>query len=153
MPVRRPTGAAARSGLRMGPRGSLQPRIFVKNTAAVVANFFAADQRAQRAIRRTVRDYAGMTADLTRFFAPRDSGFLADHVAQWFTPRGFEFEVGWDPDTFAQAGLPYYPPFVEFGTERNAAQPSLGPAYNEVAPQFRRALGENISAALARRTR
>lgn len=150
MPITRPSGAARKAGLRLGPRGSIQPRIFVRNTGAVIANIFAKDRAVKAAIRKTVKVHAELLRDLTRFLAPRDTGFMGDNVRITYGDQKLAFEVGWEPADFAKAGLPYYPPFQEFGTSRHAAQPSLGPAYNDVAPQFQQALRADIRLALSR---
>lgn len=66
-----------------------------------------------------------------------EGGFLRDHVSAQVSDDGFAGTVGWLPGPFLEAGDPPYYMFQELGTRFAPAQPSLGPAFDEVAPQFR----------------
>jgi HK97 gp10 family phage protein len=122
-----------------------------RNVKGVVANLFAADAEAQRAIRVTVDKYGHETHDLAVALCPFDTGFMQEHLHLRFTENGVGYEVGWEEQDFTDAGLPFYPVYQEFGTVKMAAQPSLFPANAYVRPRFTRALKANVRAAVTRR--
>lgn len=70
-----------------------------------------------------------------------------------FSANEFSFEGGWDARDFEAEGQPFYPPFVELGTSRQAAQPSIEPAYRVVAGQLQRDLAKTVQDSLTRATR
>lgn len=122
-----------------------------RNLKGVVANLFAADRRAQRAITQLVRRYGVATHDLARALCPVDTGFMRSQLRLRMTEQGYGYEVGWDASDFDAAGLPFYPLFVEFGTSRMAARPSLFPAEQAIRPQFTAALRRAVREAVERR--
>lgn len=79
-----------------------------------------------------------------------DTGFMHDHVRVEYTPQGYAFEGGWNQDDFDAAGLAFYPPFVELGTSRMQARPSIEPAYREVAARLDADLAATLRASLER---
>jgi HK97 gp10 family phage protein len=70
--------------------------------------------------------------DASRAACPSDSGRLRRSI--WYTVRlgGLSAEVG----PFA-----FYGGMVEFGTSKMGPRPFMGPAADQVAPEFERALG------------
>lgn len=122
----------------------------VRNTQATAANFRAMDATLQEEVVHLVAESGQLTKELTQFFCPVRTGFMRAHVRVWFGERGYSFEVGWDAADFLEAGLAFYPIFVEFGTRFAAAQPSLFPAYFEVQPGFVADLTEAIRRSAAR---
>lgn len=125
----------------------------VREAAGLVANFHAADKRVQWAVRDLVRETALEVQELTRFLCPVRTGFMRDHVRHWISDKGFAFEVGWDAQDFFDAGLAFYPYFVEYGTRKMAAQPSLTPAYEHAQEHFWQDLGRVLRDALERKMR
>lgn len=128
-----------------------------RNEAAIAANFRGADQVLVREVKAVVRNAGYLVVDFARALVPIDTSFMHDHVGVVFSPDGRVFEAGWDEADFDAAGLPFYPLYVEFGTSKMAAQPSLYPAYKEVQPIFladlRDAVRASIDRAAARRQR
>lgn len=122
----------------------------VRNLSAMVANMYKGDELAQRQFRELAHRYADEIATLASFYSPYDTGFMSEHVVKRFTPSGLGFEVGWAAADFYNAGLAFYPFFQEFGTRYMAAQPSLGPAYEQVRPEYVTAVGEALTDALIR---
>jgi HK97 gp10 family phage protein len=112
----------------------------VRNASAVIANVQQFDARAREEIRALVQQYAEATRTLVRDLAPVDRGYMHDHVRVRYSPEGFAFEVGWDAADFLGEGLAFYPFFQEFGTRFMPPQPSLGPAWAVMGPQFQLAL-------------
>lgn len=121
----------------------------VRNASAMVANFHAADAQLQEDIRDLVEEYGEATRELTSFLSPYRTGHMSESVRTVYSPSGLAFETGWDADDFIGEGLAFYPYFQEFGTRFMAAQPSLGPAYEEMRPQFERALRERVQQSIA----
>lgn len=125
-------------------RPAMPVRLTMRNAGALAANFRSKDQQLQREVRRIVRENGQFCKELTQFFAPRDTGFMADHVETTYTHDGLIFETGWDSADFFEAGLQWYVPYVEWGTSKMAAQPSLTPAYEETVVQFKRDLSKAL---------
>jgi HK97 gp10 family phage protein len=133
-----------------GSYNALHFELGFRNLDAIVANFYKADAVAQEEFRNLAARYADEVAQLASFYSPYDTGFMSEHVHVRFTPSGLGFEVGWEAADFFEAGLAFYPFFQEFGTYKMQAQPSLGPAYREITPDYERAVSEAATAALAR---
>ena len=125
--------------------------VTVKNASATIARIHAADQACQDAVRQAVRDAGEFCRELTQATVPVDTGFLRDNVVTTYRGDGLQFETGWRADDFLGAGKPFYAPYVEFGTRRMAARPSLGPAYEETRRYFSETLRALLRAAVARR--
>lgn len=85
---------------------------------------------------RDLMDQYGIwTMEMTSELSPWDTGFMSSRVT--YTPEGNEglaWTVGWHRKDFDAAELPFYPPYLEFGTVFSPAQPSLGPAGREMFP-------------------
>lgn len=121
------------------------------NIRGLVANLFAADARAQKAIRSTVRTYGEKQFRLSRELAPVDTGFLRSSIRVRFSEDGLAYEVGCREKDYRDQGLAFYALYQEFGTRFMPAQPFIFPARDTIAPEFRRALGGNVKAAMRRR--
>lgn len=122
----------------------------VRNLQGLAANFHRLDETLQDGMRELVRETAYDTRDYAYLIAPKDTHFLADHIEAWFTESGLGFEVGWDANDFYEAGLAFYPWFVEFGTRFMAAQPSVGPAWDNQRPIFQQKMERLMRDAVAR---
>lgn len=104
----------------------------VRDESALVANFRAIDRQLQRDVRRTVKRNAERMLELVHAYVAFDTGRMLRLAKILYTPSGLAFEIGWLAADFYAEGEPFYPPFVEIGTYRQAAQPSVLPAYLEV---------------------
>jgi HK97 gp10 family phage protein len=122
----------------------------VRNASAVITNLRRLPDEAKAAVREVVHDNGELCRELTAFLAPRDTGFMAEHVTTIYSESGLVFETGWDVMDFVNEGKPFYPFFVEFGTETMAAQPSLTPAFEDVASHHMGDVAAAIEFALAR---
>jgi HK97 gp10 family phage protein len=122
-----------------------------RNIRALAANFAAADARTQQTARKIVAKYAEKQFRLTRELAPVDTGFLRAHIRKRVSDDGLAYEVGVREDDFEDAGKPFYPVYLEFGTRFMSARPFIFPARDATVPEFRRALGTELRAAIRRR--
>lgn len=108
------------------------------------------DEIARAEARASVRRAGEEFRRIVQATVAYDTGFMHDHVRVEYTPGGYAFEGGWNANDFDAAGLPFYPPFVEFGTSRHMAQPSIEPAYYEVARRLETDLADSVARSLAR---
>jgi HK97 gp10 family phage protein len=132
---------------------ALRMTVGTRNIRALAANFSAADARVQRSARQLVAKYAEKQFRLTRELAPVDTGFLRSHIRKRVSDDGLAYEVGVREEDFADAGKAFYAQFLEFGTRFMSARPFIFPARDAVVPEFRRALGTELSASVRRRSR
>jgi HK97 gp10 family phage protein len=95
----------------------------------------------QKRIDRVVDETADEVVKIAQDIAPRDTGAMADSIRKEEVAGGKMVVVG-DDDKIT------YPPFVEFGTVYQEAQPFLRPAVNATKSRLRRRLGQ-IQAGLA----
>lgn len=130
---------------------ALRMTVGTRGLAGLAANFQAADARTQRRSREVVAKYAERQFRLTRELAPVDTGFLRSHIRKRISDDGLAYEVGVREDDFDDAGKPFYPVYLEFGTRFMAARPFIFPARDKVYPEFKRALRSELSAAIRRR--
>lgn len=130
---------------------SLRMTVGTRGLSALAANFQAADTRAQKRAREIVGKYAEKQFRLTRELAPVDTGFLRAHIRKRISENGLAYEVGVREEDFEGAGKAFYPVYLEFGTRFMAARPFIFPARDKVAPEFKRALRSELSAAIRRR--
>jgi len=118
----------------------------VRGVTGLVANLRAFDRIAVAEIGDAMERGAKDTRDLARQLCAVDTGFMREHLDYELTPERRAYTVGWKPEDFAEAGLPFYPPFVELGTSNSPAQPSLFPAHETMQPHVQ----SDIGAALRR---
>jgi HK97 gp10 family phage protein len=119
--------------------------------SALVANFYAADRDVKAAAQALVERSGDAMIEIAQTISPVDTGFMRDHIRKRVTEQGMAVSIGWESADFEEAGLQFYPPYVELGTMRMTAQPTIWPAYDEVAPQFEQELSDLCSAAIERR--
>lgn len=125
----------------------------VRGLSALAANFHAADEVLHEEVRGAVDRARTETHDIAEQLAPKASGFMADHIRDEESEGGLTYSVGFDPADFKAAGLEFYPPYVEFGTENNPAQPFLLPAGEIVRPHFEADVREALQRAASRAQR
>lgn len=123
-------------------------RLSVHGKSAAIANIYSAKANIVRAMQRATVRNGNDTRLLAFQLAPKDTWFMANHIEVEFTPQRRGFEVFLDPAVFAGAGLPYYPPYVEFGTSVSPAQPFLGPAFAVMNAQYQADISSAIKKAL-----
>lgn len=99
------------------------------------------------ALKKAVKESSEAVRDDTARTVPvdasgRDSHHLKDHVAIRYDDNGLAAEVGWfDAES-------YYARFVEHGTHRMPARPSLGPALERERQRYRQRLTDEVRAVL-----
>jgi hypothetical protein len=93
-------------------------------------------EKYQTAAKALIEEYADATVDLTRQLVPVETGFMRDHVDKVISEDGLGFTVGWFESDFEAIGKPNYAIVIEFGAVSKPAQPSLGPAWNDLEPSF-----------------
>lgn len=136
--------------------GGLNLELSVRDTSGftgalgIVAAFGRADRALTAELKRIIRRGAILTRDVTRRLAPRRTGFMANRVTIWIDPTGLASEVGWQADDFLNVGKAFYPVFVELGTRKMAAQPSLGPAHRYAQPIIRQEMRAAVRTTVAR---
>lgn len=126
----------------------------VRGVEGLAANFQATNARVQRNVRdvngRSAARLHARTVDL----CPKDTFFMSEHVRTDFSAGGLTFETGWDASDFIGTTdedgneRSFYPPYVEFGTMHQRAQPSLTLAYIEEEPRYKQELSEALRSAI-----
>jgi hypothetical protein len=101
------------------------------------ANFRAFDRQLTTNARRTVKRNGDRLLELIRAYVAFDTGRMLRLAKVTYSPSGLVFEGGWDAADFYKENEPFYPPFVELGTYRQAAQPSVLPAWQEIQGRLR----------------
>lgn len=122
----------------------------VHGMMGLIANVRAFDALAGREIREAMRRGANDTKELTQQLCAVDTGFMRDHVRADMSPDDLTYNVGWKEEDFAEAGLPFYPPFVELGTSASEAQPALFPAHEQMTPHIQQDVGDALRRSIAR---
>lgn len=140
------------------PQSSIRLSFGFRDTRAIVANLYAADVRAQRDIRRNVKDAGDFFLDLAYFLAPFDSSWMRDHLRASYSDDGLVFEGGYRSEDFVgkknyrgELITTFYPPLVEDGTRFMAAQPHARPAFEEAVDGMGRDISVSLRRALTRR--
>lgn len=121
----------------------------VKGLEGLVANFYAADIDCQLALETATRRAGDEIFGLAYMFCPVDTGFMQEHLKLLLTR--FTFEIGWDATDFFDAGHPFYPEWVEFGTRFMPGQYVLTRAYDEGYPKYVADVSQGVHDALERR--
>lgn len=124
-------------------------KLEVMNQSAVISNLVAYQAGAYLEATTIVNEVASYVQRRTAERAAKDTGFMAEHVREWLSEKGLKYRVGWTAQDFIAAGKPFYPPYPEFGTSRQPAQPALIPSAREGEKMIR----ERITAMLRRRSR
>lgn len=133
---------------------SRQNRAFtavVRGLSSARAALRSFDVQMTEEIIATNDEYRLITTDLIGWIAPKRTGFMSEHPESQLTPRGFAFQAGYFEDTFleqlAAMGLRprFYPPYQEYGTRFHAAQPSVEPAFEIIAPEYTAAVNDILA--------
>lgn len=131
-PARLPSGVTA--GMAHGQHPGF--RLEVTGLRALAGNFRAFDKALQSEVLKATRRAGGDVRDLAEQLCPVDKGNMKESIKTDFSEGGYRFAVFYDPAVFVRKRLPYYPPYVEFGTRFSGAQPTLIPAYRDVEPHY-----------------
>lgn len=122
--------------------------VTVRGADAIVANLYAFSHRTRENFRVANREAAQEIRDRVVQIAPKDTGYMARTTKFKLSPDELAFSVGWWREDFEPHGLPFYPVFVEHGTSRQRAQPSLGPAYEWGRGMYQAAIRDAVRAAM-----
>jgi hypothetical protein len=125
----------------------------VRGITGLIANVRAFDADCGREIRGAMRRGARDTKELTQQLCAVDTGFMRDHVRCELSPDELAYTVGWNPEDFAAAGLPFYPVWVELGSSLSPAQPALFPAHETMQPHVQADVGDALRRSIARASR
>lgn len=129
------------------------PRLTLSTTnlRGIAANFVAADQKAQAAVKRVVKRHGiGLHEDVYAA-TPVRSGFMRSQLRLRFTEGGYGYEVGWDEPDFTDAGLAFYPVYVLFGTRTQAPNDYFFPLRDRHLSEFTDELRAELRKAYGRR--
>jgi hypothetical protein len=116
-----------------------------------VQNLYAVGEDITRAMQQAMQVMGAETYEIAYALTPKDTWFMADHLRLDFSPNYQVFELGWSADDFFDADLPFYPPYVVFGTRFMAGQDPLTPAHEMTKPEYEATMRELVNAAMLRR--
>lgn len=119
---------------------SSRPDVKVRGDRGIIANLYSYDARMRRDMIALNRLWAARTVKIAQEIVPFDTGRMHDSLVAEFSKMGLVFHVKYDKTDFDADGVEYYPPWVEFGTSRMSARPTLGPAYQRASAQYLPAL-------------
>lgn len=111
-----------------------------RTTARVIAALGRYDQDAREKIRGVMEASRVRALARQQELCAEDTGRMKRLTRSELRDDGFRYEMGWVGPDFAAEAQPFYPPFPELGTVKQAAQPSLLPALFEEEPRLLRAL-------------
>jgi len=155
MPVR------ARSGFTVTP-GEI--KVTVRNTDALIRNFFVYSAEIDEGLRELARIYADKIEEETyqttyvgkEVDPPWHPGYMRDHIHVRFTPSGLGFEIGWDEADTEAIGENFYFKFWQLTgwTDMKGVfhppVPSLQPAYEHIRPEYQTAVANMVRGATRR---
>jgi HK97 gp10 family phage protein len=139
--------------MEIGEYNSVVYELGIRDISGLVANFYKADRDITLAVTQLVDATTELFDEVWASLIPVDTSFMLEHRRIRKTSSGLGFDAGWDAADFLGAGLAFYPFFQEFGTVKMAAQPSLGPAYEYIAPMFQSDLRSILQGAIERLNR
>lgn len=136
--------------MNIGEYNGITFELGIRDTSGLAANFHRADVGIESAMRALVQKHTAILDTVWESLTPVDTAFMVTHRHIRITRSGLGFEAGWDASDFFNAGHPFYPWFVELGTYKMRAQPSLRPAYRYVAPLFQSDMRDVLRATIQR---
>lgn len=116
----------------------------VQGVEGLAANFHKADAILQQEMSEAIERGAERIFVAAYAYTPVRTRFMQNHLRAELTE--LTWSIGWDASDFYEAGLAFYPEFVELGTRFMEGQFPLTRAYDE----NEQALIDDVSAALAR---
>lgn len=126
-------------------------RVQVRGTRALVANFFASDRVLREGLRRDTDRFGHEQDALTGALAPYRSGRTLRLKQLQFGPDGLTYSIIWTAASYVAEGVPFYLPFIVWGTRTQPSNPFPQAAQQLVLPRYRRAVRDRVRAALRRR--
>jgi HK97 gp10 family phage protein len=133
----------------VGEFNSVVFELGIRDTRALAVNFHKADVGITDAMKSAVASTLAIFDRVWESLTPVDTGWMVEHRHIRLTPSGLGFDAGWDASDFLGQGLAFYPFFQEFGTRFMNAQPSLGPAYEYIVPEFKQNVSDILRATIA----
>lgn len=121
-----------RSGLNFG-KGRLQ----VTGIETIIANLHKTTKKKKKELAAITRRNATETKILAQSVCPVRTGRMRSSITEEISAGGYTFDVFYDPAVFAIEGQPYYAVYVELGTSRMAARPTLRWAYDIQQPIYK----------------
>lgn len=126
---------------------------------AIAAAFARKDAEAQAEVEAAVKASGLRVHDTAASLCAVDTGYMRSRLGLAFSADAgnYSADIGWNAATFVDGvhprtgeAPPFYPPFVEFGTARQAAQPSLLPALEAELPTLKAEIAAALARAMAR---
>jgi hypothetical protein len=130
-------------------RKKMASKVTVTGLSGLAANFRAFDERCQELVLQAQQENGAEHRQRMYGEAPKDTHFMADHTEVRYSAGGYTYEVGYWEEAFTQGGLPFYPPFVAFGTSRMSANEWMFRATEPMREISRQRVGDAIKAAAA----
>lgn len=133
-------------------------KVTVRNTDALIRNFFEFSEEVDAGLREIARVYAELIYEETyrNTYVGRESdppwhpGYMRDHIRTRFTPSGLGFEIGWDEADTEAIGENFYFKFWQLTGWTDVKGvfhppvPSLQPAYELYRPQYQNAVAAMV---------
>lgn len=126
----------------------MRSNVTVTGMSAMAANFHKLEEAAKEKVLAAQAENAEEHRRRMYDEAPKDTHFMADHTEVRFSEGGYRYEAGYWDEAFSAAGLPFYPPFVAFGTSRQAANDWMFRATEPMREISRARVGEAIKQAV-----
>lgn len=122
----------------------------VHGQRAVIANIYRTYDDIVQEMRDATERTARRTHKLAYQLSPVDTGRMRESLRYDLSPDKLAFDVYFDPLPFLVDGVPYYPPFQEFGTKFHDAQPSLIPAFRAYDSVYKTDIRKSVRKGIAR---
>jgi len=131
----------------------IELKLEVRNVSAVVANLYSYDDIAQGGFRRAVKQAGQFNRDLARSNVAVRTGRTRNAIKTTYSEGGLSWRTFVDPAPFEADSEPYYPPFLEFGTEHMEADPFFFSAFIETEAILKANVADEMRKALNRAAR
>lgn len=116
----------------------------VENVSGIIANIYRGRDGALAGIRDAVHHWGDQVRFRARQRVRIRSGRTHDAITTEYGDAGLSFTTFVDPEPFEQAGLSYYPLWLEIGTRTMPASPYFFPSFREVEPLLIADIGARI---------
>jgi len=127
----------------------MRSKVTVTGLSGLAANFRAFDQKCQDLVLAAQQENGTEHRQRMHDEAPKDTHFMANNTEVRFSAEGYTYEVGYWAEAFDVAGLPFYVPYVAFGTSRQAANDWMFRATEPMRDISRQRVGDAIKQAVA----
>lgn len=117
----------------------------VTNRTGVLANFKAKEEDLLDAALGTVDKYREAYLAYAQSIVPVDTGRTRRSLrAEFVGPGRRVFVLYYDPDVYSKDGVVYYAVFLEYGTSRMVARPTLRRTHAALSNPYRRDLLQSM---------